>query len=62
MCFIKTWLKDTGDSNAISIDHSSLIRKDRTRAQHGGVCMFVRDSTPTTIIPKIDRDDVEILW
>ena len=62
LCFTETWLKDTVDSNAISIDHYSLIRKDRIRAQHSDVCMHVSDSLPTTIIPEYDRDDVEILW
>ena len=50
------------DRYAISIDHYSLIRKDSIRAQHGGMCMYVRDSISTTIIPEYDRDDVEILW
>ena len=50
------------DSNAISIDHYSLIRKDSIRAQHGGVCVYVRDSISMTIMPEHDRDDVEILW
>ena len=39
MCFTETSLKDTVDSNAISIDHYSLVRKDRIRAQEF-VCML----------------------
>ena len=62
MCFTEAWLKDTVDSNAISIEHYSLVRKDRIRAQHGGVCIYVRDYIPVTVISEYDSDDVEILW
>ena len=62
MCFTETWLKDTVDNNVIFIDHYSIVRKDRTRAQHGGVCMYVRASTPVTILTEYDVEDVEILW
>ncbi len=62
MCFTETWLKDIVDNNAISIDHYSLIRKDRIRAQHGGVCLYVRDSIPATVLTEYDVGEVEILW
>ena len=60
MCFAETWLKDTVDNNVIFIYHYSIVRKDRTRAQHGGVCMYVRVSTPDTILTEYDVD-VDIL-
>jgi hypothetical protein len=62
MCFTETWLKETVDNNVIFINHYSIVRKDRTRAQHGGVCMYVRASTPVTILTEYDVEDVEILW
>ena len=37
MFFTETWLKDTVDSSAISIDHYLHLRKDSIRAQHGGI-------------------------
>jgi exonuclease III len=62
MCFTETWLKDTVDNNVIFINQYSIVWKDRTRAQHGGVYMHVRASTPVTIVTEYDVEDVEILW
>ena len=62
MCFTETWLKDTVDNNVIFIDHYSVVRRDRTHAQHGGVCMYVRASTPVTILTEYNVEDIEILW
>jgi hypothetical protein len=62
MCFTETWLKDTVDNNVIFIDHHSVVRRDRTHAQYGGVCMYVRASTPVTILTEYNVEDIEILW
>ena len=37
-CFTETWLKDSIDDNVIDISDYSVVRKDRSHAQHGGVC------------------------
>ena len=44
MAFItETWLKETIADSAVSIPGYTLIRKDRTTNNHGGVCLYVRD-------------------
>ena len=44
MAFItETWLKENIAESAVSIPGYTIIRKDRTTNNHGGVCLYVRD-------------------
>ena len=46
MCLTETWLKDTVESSVIHITNYTLVRKDRIYAQHGGVCLYIKESIP----------------
>ena len=39
----ETWLKETITDSAVSIPGYTIIGKDRTTNNHGGVCLYVRD-------------------
>ena len=39
----ETWLKETIADSAVSIPGYTIIRKDRTTNNHGGVCLYIRD-------------------
>ncbi len=63
MCFTETWLKDTVDSSVIHITNYTLVRKDRIYAQHGGVCLYIKESIPFTVLREYERDiSIEVLW
>jgi exonuclease III len=63
MCLTETWLKDTVESSVIHITIYTLVRKDRIYAQHGGVCLYIKESIPFTVLREYERDiSIEVLW
>ena len=63
MCFTETWLKDTVENSVIHIRNYTLVRKDRINAQHGGVCLYIKDTVPFTVLREYERDtSIEVLW
>ena len=63
MCFTETWLKDTVENSVIHIRNYTLVRKDRIYAQHGGVCLYIKDTIPFTVLREYERDtSIEVLW
>ena len=56
MCFTETWLKDTVENSVIHIRNYTLVRKDRIYAQHGGVCLYIKDTIPFTVLREYERD------
>ena len=43
-CITKTWLKDHINDHTVSVSGYNIIRRDRKVIDHGGVCMYVRES------------------
>ena len=63
MCFTETWLKDTVENSVIHITNYTLVRKDRIYAQHRGVCLYIKDTIPFTVLREYERDtSIEVLW
>ena len=63
MCFTETWLKDTVENSVIHIRNYTLVRKDRIYAQHGGVCLYIKDTIPFRVLREYERDiSIEVLW
>ena len=56
-------MKDTVESSVIHITNYTLVRKDRIYAQHGGVCLYIKESIPFTVLREYERDiSIEVLW
>ena len=43
-CITKTWLKDHINDHTVSVSGYNIIRRDRKVIDHGGVCMYIRES------------------
>ena len=48
----------------MAINGYSLIRRDRRDAAHGGVCMYIKESIPFTILGDLEDENgsFEVLW
>ena len=63
MCFSETWLKDTVENSVIHIRNYTLVKKDRIYAQRGGVCLYIKNTIPFTVLWEYERDtSIEVLW
>ena len=61
-CFTETWLTDFVHDNVIQIPGYNVVRRDRLIGQHGGVCLYVKESIPFEILSQYHNDQFEILW
>ena len=61
-CFTETWLTDFVHDNVIQIPGYNVVRRDRLIGQHGGVCLYVKESIPFEILSQYHNDQFEVLW
>ena len=62
-CFTETWLKDSIDDSVIDISDYSVVRKDRSHAQHGGVCMYIKNGLKFSRLNEYEYNSSnEVLW
>ena len=60
----ETWLNDSITDSVVSIPGFTIIRKDRSINNHGGICIYIRDGdTKLKILSEISCcSEHEILW
>ena len=59
---VETWLQNHIHDHVIDIDGYNLIRRDRINGQHGGVCMYIKDSIRFELLETISNEQFEVLW
>ena len=60
--FTETWLKDSIADDPIAISGYHLFRLDRKNKQHGGVCLYVKNTIESKTLPVLYKEDYEVLW
>ncbi|EDO26094.1 predicted protein [Nematostella vectensis] len=61
-CITETWLRNHIHNNVIAVSGYNLVRRDRTKDQHGGVCIFIKDSIKYQVLEDLMDDEFEVLW
>ena len=54
--FTETWLKESIPDDPISIEGLQLYRRDRKNQEHGGVCLYVKDSIQCKILQDLHSE------
>ena len=60
--FAETWLKNTIPDDPINITGYQLFRRDRQHQDHGGVCLYVKNSIQCSLLPELFSDVHEVIW
>ena len=60
--FTETCLSDLVHDNVVQIPGHNVTRKDRSIGQHGGVCLYIKESIPFEILSQYHSDQFEVLW
>ena len=58
----ETWLKDYIQDTVVAINGYNLIRLDRRSADHGGVCMYIKNSIKYSVLHDLLDPVLEVLW
>ena len=62
-CITEIWQRPAIDDNVVNIKNYTIIRKDRIRSQHGGACMYIRNTGKFEVLRDFeDPDSAEVLW
>ncbi|EDO47366.1 predicted protein [Nematostella vectensis] len=59
-CITETWLRNHIHNNVIAVSGYNLVRRDRTKDQHGGVCIFIKDSIKYQVLEDLMDDEFEV--
>ena len=67
VCITESWLRQHIPDSVIAINGYNIIRRDRKEATHGGVCMYIKESIPFSVLDfsEVDENpvfDFEVLW
>jgi len=65
VCITLSWLRQHIPDSVIAINGYNIIRWDRKEAIHGGVCMFIKETIPFSVLDLSEVDespDFEVLW
>ena len=62
VCIKETWLKNHIDDNFVLVPGYNIIRRDRVTSDHGGICMYVRDSIRYDVLSDFMDENFEVLW
>lgn len=62
ICVSETWLQPLHNDSEAGIIGYTLIRNDRTFNSHGGVCIYVRNELPFSVVGKSNDTHTESLF
>ena len=60
--FVETWLQGHIHDNVVDIQGYNLIRRDRCERQHGGVCIYIKDTIEFSVLDELFDSLFEVLW
>ena len=62
VCISESWLRSHIHNNVVALKGFNIIRKDRVESEHGGVCVYVKDTITFTILNDLHDPSFEMLW
>ena len=62
VCLTETWLQEHIYNNVVAISDFNLLRRDRKDRQHGGVCIYIRDSIQFSLLDDLSEPSFEVIW
>ena len=62
VCITESWLRTHIHDNVVALKGFNIIRKDRVESEHGGVCVYVKDTIKFTILDDLHDPSFEMLW
>ena len=62
VCITKSWLKSHIHDNVVALGSYNIIRRDRTKTEHGGVCVYIKNTIKFTVLDDLEDPSFEALW
>ena len=62
ICITETWLKNQIPDDVVQIHNYTLLRRDRKEREHGGVCLYIKNSYSISVLDVPNEHECEVLW
>ena len=62
VCSTESWLKSHIQDNVVALESYNIIRRDRTEAEHCGVCVCIKNTIKFTVVDDLEGPSFEALW
>ena len=62
ICITESWLRSHIHDNVVALEGFNIIRRDRIESEHGGVCMYIKDTINFTVLDDLQDPSFEMLW
>lgn len=62
VCITDSWLKSHLHDKVVALESYNIIGRDRTGAEHGGVCMCIKNTVKFTVVDDLEESSFEVLW
>ncbi|XP_022808365.1 uncharacterized protein LOC111345348 [Stylophora pistillata] len=62
ICIAESWLRSFIHDNVVTLEGFNIIRRDRVESEHGGVCMYIKDTINFTVLVELQEPSFEMLW
>lgn len=62
ICITEKWLKNHMHNNFVFVSGYNITCRDRVTGNHGGICMYVRDSIRYDDLSDLMDENFEVLW
>ena len=59
---VETWMQNHIHDNVIAIDGFHIIRRNRQEGQHGGICMYIKNSIVFSVLDELSDTPFQVLW
>ena len=46
----------------VALEGFNVIRRDRVESEHGGVCMYIKDTINFTVLVELKAKSFKMLW
>ena len=65
VCITESWLKSHIHGlrdNVVALESYNIIRRDRTEIEHGGVCVYIKNTIKFAVVDDLEDPSFEALW
>ena len=62
VCITESWLKSHIHDNVVALESYNITCRDRTETEHGGVCVYIKNTIKFTVLDDLEDPSFEALW
>ena len=62
VCITESLLKSHIHDNVVALESYNIICRDRRETEHGGVCVYIKNTIKFAVVEDLEDPSFEVLW